>query len=86
MSSISTEECTDNKPSDYDASAASYCPWTCKDWADFGKCDRKWNVWRCSGSSEKIKDTCKASCNICGKYAVYFQNRPAIKSYFLGNS
>ena len=71
MSSIITESCADYKPNDYDTNAASYCPWTCQDWADYGKCDRKWNVWRCSGSSEKIKDTCKASCNICGEYAVY---------------
>ena len=72
--------CDDYKPSDYVTSASSYCPWTCQEWAYNGYCERKWNDFECSGSSEIIKDTCKASCNICGKYSVYFQNRPAINN------
>ena len=65
------EICADNTPTDYDPSVADFCRNTCQDWARYGHCDLKWNIWICSGSSEKIKDTCKASCNNCGNSSVY---------------
>ena len=78
MVSIIIEQCADNKPNDYNTNARSYCAWNCQEWATKGadkgvtvaqNCNR--TFIRCSGSSEKIKDTCKASCNNCGKYPDY---------------
>ena len=65
------EICADNTPTDYDTNVADFCRNTCQDWARYGHCDLKWNAWICSGSSEKIKDTCKASCNNCGNSPVH---------------
>ena len=65
------DRCADSKPSDYDTSAADYCSWTCQDWAEQGLCDVEWGQYSCTDSTVNIKDTCKASCNICGKPSVY---------------
>ena len=62
--------CYDSRPADYDTSAASYCRWTCQDWAKAGYCNYKWNVWACTVSSKNIKTYCKVSCNNCGKYLI----------------
>ena len=65
------EICADNTPIDYDTNVEAYCLNTCQDWANYGYCDNKWNEWKCSGSSEKIKDNCRASCNNCGNSPVH---------------
>ena len=79
MVSIIIEQCADNKPSDYDTTARSYCARTCQQWATKGadlgvtvdqNCDRPFTK-TCSGSSGNIKEFCKASCNNCGKYPGY---------------
>ena len=83
MVSIIIEQCADNKPSDYDTTARPYCAWDCQKWATKGadkgvtvaqNCDG--TFIKCSGShgkdsGKKIKDTCKVSCNNCGKYPGY---------------
>ena len=66
------EPCADDKPRDYDTSASSKCnEWTCQDWANAGYCDRPWHNTGCTGSYTKMKHTCKASCNNCGKSPVH---------------
>ena len=65
------DKCADNRPSDYITSTAGYCQWTCQVWAERRLCDLKWNDFPCTGSSENIKDTCKASCNNCGNSPVH---------------
>ena len=67
-------KCADSKPSDYDTNGPSYCVWTCQEWAAYGKCEKKWSVYKkCkSTSSSLIKDTCKASCHNCGKFLVIY--------------
>ena len=70
MMSVIAETCTDNLPSDYDSSFGFYCTWTCQDWAENGYCHTDWSVFdECvTLTSGQIKDHCKSSCNICGKY------------------
>ena len=74
VSMLSIIACADYLPVDYDPGAKTYCSWTCQDWARNGYCDYKWNTWECTVSSEKIKNHCKDSCNICGKYWIYLYN------------
>ena len=70
--SIIVEICADNRPSDYNTTAASYCSYySCPILAEEGYCDKQWNLGVCTESSEKIKDTCKVSCNNCGKSPIY---------------
>ena len=56
----------DRLPDDY----GSQCTWGCKNWAWAGKCDEVWvNLDnRCSSANKKVKDTCKVSCDTCGKH------------------
>ena len=72
MNSLIIGECADSKPSDYDNNGISYCVFTCQEWAAYGFCDKRWKGFKkCkSASSVDVKDTCKASCNNCGKFLV----------------
>ena len=60
-------ECEDQLPAGY-----VDCNYTCKDWAVAGDCNRIWEEFsHCGNISGAIKNSCKISCNNCGKHLIW---------------
>ena len=56
------------------------CERKCEDWAREGYCDKDWKeVRHCMGVG-KIKDSCRLSCNNCGRHLRYLQYTKKIVS------
>ena len=70
LNDTNVSTCEDKLPEDY----LSKCSWTCEDWAGknsrkFNYCDHDWSTKRTCvpNSYGLIKDSCRFSCNNCGK-------------------